>query len=349
MSKRHWLAVLLSLFLPTLCLAQNTAAAASQPAWKFTRTENKALPPVFIQGTAKRADQSEMTFFLGNFAKGDPVKKPLLIYVEGSGAQSHFMRVGEKIGMGLFGLIAKETKDYHVAATEKRGVEFASSAARGAGEGGSAEYNKYATMKDRVADLRLLLDTLLAEPNIDASCVLVVGHSEGADVVAVAAAEDPRITHAAFLSGGGPPQFYDFYLMRRKEMREQGAKPEEIEAAMSQLDGEIRAILDDPQSETKFWMGHAYKRWSTFATTSSAEHLAKAKAKLFLGHGSADKSVPIESFDYLVFELMRQGKRDVTAKRYAGCDHSFMKQGDEPSSVPFMHVLEEVLAWAAGK
>lgn len=347
MSKSNWPALFLSLLLPSLCLAQNTAAAASQPAWKFTRGENRALPPVFVQGTAKRADQSEMTFFVGNFAKDAPAKKPLLIYVEGSGAQSHFVRIGEKIGMGLFGLIAKQTPDYHVAATEKRGVEFASSAARGAGQGGSVEYNRYATMKDRVADLRLLLDTLLIEPSVDTSRVLVVGHSEGADVVAAAA--DPRITHVAFLSGGGPPQFYDFYLMRRKEMRDQGAKPEDIEAAMNQLDREIQDILDDPQSETKFWLGHAYKRWATFATTSSAEQLAKAKAKLFLGHGSADKSVPIESFDYLVFELMRKGKRDVTARRYPGGDHSFMKPGDEPSSVPFMRVLEEVLAWAAEK
>lgn len=344
-------------FLTVLLVFPHSAAGQAPPpttsrpagAWRFTAVENKSLPPVFLQGAAKRGDQSDLTFFVGNFAPDESGRKPLLIYVEGSGAQSHFVRVGDKIGYGLFGLMAKEATDYHVATVEKRGVEFGANSLRGGGEGASPEYTRYATLSDRVADLRLLLDTLLAEPGVDPSRVLVVGHSEGADVAAVAAAADPRITHVAFLAGGGPPQFYDFYLMRRKEMRSEGAKPEDIEAAMAQLDGEIRAILDDPQSETKFWLGHAYKRWSTFATTSAAEHLAKAKARLFLGHGSEDKSVPIESFDYLVCELLRQGRRDFTAKRYPGCDHSFMKPGEEPSNVPILGVLAEVLTWAAEK
>ena len=335
------------LFLPMLAISAPAQPAGSPAAWRFTSAQNEALPPVFRQGAAKRADGSTQTFYIGNFNGGMDSHKPLLVFVDGSGAQSHFVRVGDRVGASLFGLIAQHAGAYHVAASEKRGVEFAARSTPGAGQGASAEYNRHATLQDRVADLRLLLDTLLAEPNVDTSRVLVIGHSEGADVAAVAAAEDKRITHVAFLSGGGPPQFYDFYLMRRKEMRAAGAKPEEIEAAISQLDGEIRDILDDPQSETRFWLGHAHKRWSTFATTSAAEHLAKARARLFLAHGSEDRSVPIESFDYLVFELLRAGRRDFTARRYAGCDHGFMKAGEEPGSTPFLRVLDDALAWAA--
>lgn len=343
------LAATLSLAVCSRAPAQPAASAptSSAAAWRFETVENKQLPPTFRQGQAIRPDGSRLTFFLGNFKDGLNARKPLLIFLDGSGAQSHFVRVGDNLGYSLFGLIASHASAYHVAATEKRGVEFAANGARGTAEGASAEYNRHATIQDRVADVRLLLDTLLAEPNVDASCVLLVGHSEGATVAAVAAAEDARITHVAFLSGGGSPQLFDFYVMRRKQMREQGAAPEQIEAAIRQLDGEIRAVLDDPGNEQKLWLGHAYKRWTTFATTSSAEHLARAKARLFLAHGSEDASVPIESFDYLVMELLRRGRRDFTARRYPGCDHGFMPAGQAPSSSPFLAVMDEVLAWAA--
>ncbi len=353
-----WLAATLSLAACTTATAQpaepapTSTAAASAPtstaaAWRYTPAENKQLPPMFRQGQAQRPDGSTLTFFLGNFNDGLNARKPLLIFLDGSGAQSHFIRVGDKLGYSIFGLIASHASVYHVAAAEKRGVEFAANSTRGAAQGASAEYNRHATIQDRVADVRLLLDALLAEPNVDASRVLLVGHSEGADVAAVAAAEDARITHVAFLSGGGPPQFFDFYVMRRKQMREQGAAPEQIEAAIAQLDDEIRAVLDDPGNEEKLWLGHAYKRWATFATTSAAEHLARTRARLFLAHGSEDTSVPIESFDYLVMELLRRGRRDFSVRRYPGCDHGYMKAGQEPSSSPFLAVLDEVLAWAA--
>lgn len=320
------------------------AAAAENRALPLV--DNALLPPAFKQGEAVRADASRMVFFVSDVNDGLQGRRPVLIYVEGSGAQSHFPKVGERIGIGIYGLIARHAGDrYHVAATEKRGVEFGDPGKRGVAEGASVDYNEHATLAERVADLRLLLDVLLAAPNVDANRVLVVGHSEGADVAAAAAAEDPRITHVAFLAGGGAAQFFDFFVMRRKQMAAEGATPEEVEQSIAGLEGEIRAVLAEPASTSKFYMGHAYKRWATFATTASADNLVRTRARLYLGHGTEDTSVPIESFDFLVVELLRHGRTDFVARRYVGCDHSFMKKGEEPSSKPFLAVLDDVLAW----
>ena len=79
-------------------------------------------------------------------------------------------------------------------------------------------------------------------------------------------------------------------------MQSQGASSQQIEEAMTSLEKEIRDVLDDPESTDQFWLGHARRRWSTFATASAAQNLVKSKAKLFVAHGSEDKSVPIESF-----------------------------------------------------
>jgi len=328
-------------------LPMHPTQAADEDCAPLAFVENKLLPPVFKQGEVARPDGSKMVYFLGNFKDDLSTKKPLMIYLEGSGAQSHFTKIDDRIGYGIFGLMAQHAGDnFHVATIDKRGVEFGDAGRRGSGEGASAEYNQHATLADRVADVRLLLDTLLAAPCIDPSLVLVVGHSEGADVGAATAAADPRITHLAFLSGGGAAQLYDFYLMRRKEMTAAGATPEEINEAINALEADIRKMLANPDSTDEFWMGHAYRRWSTFATTASADNLVRTQARLFLAHGTEDTSVPIESFDFLVVNLLCHGKKDFVVRRVVGGDHSYIRKGEDPSSEPFLKVLQEVTQWA---
>jgi acetyl esterase/lipase len=150
------------------------------PAWRLTFADNPRLPPMFKQGAAPRADGSELTFFLGNFNDGLAQRRPLLVYLEGSGAQSQFAIVDGKVGF----------------------------------------------------------------------------------------------------------------------------------------------------------------------TLAAAEGLSRSRARLFIAHGSDDVSVPIESFDFLVAELLRRGRKDVTTRRYPGRDHSFMKTGAEPGYEGFLEVLDEVVSWA---
>lgn len=72
----------------------------------------------------------------------------------------------------------------------------------------------------------------------------------------------------------------------------------------------------------------------------------KCRAKVFAAHGSEDRAVPVESFDYLVMRLLVSGKDDVLIKRYPGRDHSFIPAGAEPGYDGFLEVVGEVLDWA---
>lgn len=334
--------------LPEACgIQQDFVEQQEETTWDLNFTKNEQLPPVFRQLELERKDKSKLTVYLGDFNNSLSQKKPLLIYIEGSGAQSHFFKMEQGIAFTTYGLIAKNYgNSHHVTTMEKRGVPFGYRGNRGTGEGASDEYNKHATLANRVADVRLTLDAFLNQPTVDTSQVILLGHSEGADVAAAVAAVDDRVTHVAFLSGGGAPQFYDFFVQTRKSLAKEALSPKEIEDRIASLEKQIREILDDPNNDKKFFAGHSFNRWSTFATVAAAENLVKTKAKLFLGHGTEDQSVPIESFDYLVVELLRHGKTDVTTKRYVGCDHSFIKVGEEPSNDPFQKVIAEVLDWA---
>lgn len=323
------------------------SSPTSAPGWRTTFVDNAKLPPGFRQFAIQRADGTRMTAFLAGDDVSRTKRKPLLVFLDGSGAQSLFTILPQGTSVGLFGLLARQAGEaYHVAACEKRGAEFGVLGMPGSGESAAEEYNRYATFPDRVAEVRLLLDALLGEPLVDPQRVVLVGISEGAVVAAGVAASEPRVTHVAFLCGNGPTQLFDLVTLRRKALAKEGRSPEEIDAAVRELEAEFRAILAEPESTTRYFMGHAYRRWSTFCQNPPLETLRRSRAKLFLAHGTEDASVPIESFDLLVLELLRVGRADVTARRYVGRDHSLRDPRAEAAGTPLRDVFGEILAWA---
>lgn len=315
--------------------------------WNVKFIKNDKLPKGFRQFEILRSDGSKQAAFLAD--KSLEKKLPLMIFVDGSGAHSQFFYENGKRGYGLYGALANRAADqYHVATPEKRGVKFGEMGSVGAAENASKEYAAHATLEDRVAEIRLLIDELIKQPAVDKRKVLVFGQSEGADVAAAVAAEDPRVTHLAFLAGGGPTQLFDLIVLRRKEMTKEGATPEAIEDSVRELEKDYREMFADPDNEEKLFMGHAYKRWTSFCSRPPIDSLVRTKAKIFAGHGSEDKAVPIEAFDLLVVDLIRAGKKDVTVRRYPGRDHGLAPPGTNSNSAPLKDIFDEILKWAEG-
>jgi cephalosporin-C deacetylase-like acetyl esterase len=79
--------------------------------------------------------------------------------------------------------------------------------------------------------VRRAIDVLLAQPGIDASRVALVGHDFGAMWGALAAAEDPRVTHLVYMAG--TRSFSDWYLFTPKK---EGPEKEAFIAKMAPLD-----------------------------------------------------------------------------------------------------------------
>jgi dienelactone hydrolase len=84
---------------------------------------------------------------------------------------------------------------------------------------------------EMTARVRRALDVLLAQPNVDKTRVAVVGHDFGAMWGALAAAEDPRITHFVYMAG--TRSFSDWYLFTPKK---EGAERDAFVAKMAPLD-----------------------------------------------------------------------------------------------------------------
>ncbi len=330
-------------------LGSSAAAADGATNWTLAFKSNDRLPAGFREFRFPRPDGSTQIGFLAESAQPSEAKRPLLVFVDGSGAHSQFFFANGQRGWGVFGALARKAADRFVVATsEKRGVTFGETG-HGAATQASREYAHHATFEDRVAETRRLLDVMLTQPIVDRSRVVLLGHSEGADVAAGVAAEDPRVTHVAFLSGGGPTQIFDLIVLRRKAMAAAGATPEQIEQAVQELEADFRRIFADRDNEEKLFMGHAYRRWASFCSHPPVEALLRTKARLFLAHGSADDSVPIEAFDLLCAELIRAGRTDVDIRRYAGRGHSLAPPGAARGGPPLADLFDDILNWALGK
>ena len=97
------------------------------------------------------------------------------------------------------------------------------------------------------------------------------------------------------------------------------------------------SLLTDPQQT---------KSGDTPAT-SMLDGLAKSRAIIFAAHGTADKDVPLATFDGLCNELSKQ-KRDLTALRVDGVDHGFRKEGDQGRS-GMQDVFAKAVTWFVDK
>ncbi len=172
----------------------------------LARTEDYPVGDLpFRRYVEEGRDGNRITFYLSTQqAPSHPV--PLIVWVQGTGCSSHFVRVGERISRGLQGVLYSVARGRaRVLAVEKPGVEFLDYPPDDAETRACRpEFLAQFTL-DRWATT--IADTIQAAqklPGVDSSKTLVIGISEGGIVAMRVSNVSPHVTHAASLSGGGP-------------------------------------------------------------------------------------------------------------------------------------------------
>src|SRR5262249_3841609 len=128
------------------------------------------------------------------------------------------------------------------------------------------------------------------------------------------------------LSGGGPTQLFDLVEVARAPRQAEESAPEREQRANRVFD-EWARIVADPESTTRWYQGHPYRRWSSFLRSSVLDALTHTDGRIYLVPGTLDGAVPFAGFDVLRAELAVRGG-DVTAERIDGADHSLSKPGE---------------------
>lgn len=266
-----------------------------------------------------------ITFYLSTGSE----KLPLIVVIQGSGGQSEWIKMGDRVGGSLQALaLAVSGGKARVMSIEKPGVPFLFQPKQpGSAEGCSEAFLKEHTLDRWSAAIRASIEGAVKLPQVDAKRVLVIGHSEGAMVAAKVGAECSAVTHVASLGGG---------------MTNQRVQLANLFGKLA-VESEWKKIAADPQSTTKMWLGHPYRRWSTFCATSCEQQLARLKRPAFAVQGSADKNTDPTGF--------QEGARRLASKNpkfkslwLEGADHSFSQPGDSPGN-GLKKVFGQVFDW----
>lgn len=177
--------------------------------------------------------------------------------------------------------------------------------------------------------------------------IIVIGHSEGSDVVAKLGTINKKITHIGYWSGGGNTQFYDFALFIRKEVSEGKIDEKTASVKLDSLFNQIKDIELHPNSISKTWEDNSYRRWSEFSEPS-IDNLVKINIPIFVALGAKDKSVPVESGLLIPVEFYKRKKQNLTFRLYPNYEHSFYEipKNENKEWIPhWMDVFDEFMKW----
>lgn len=177
--------------------------------------------------------------------------------------------------------------------------------------------------------------------------IVILGHSEGSDVVAKLGHKNKKVTHIGYWAGGSNTQYYEFALMIQKSVLKGEISQEQGFKEIDSLFSEMRKIQSDPNNTAKEWWGNSYRRWSEF-TEPPIDNLLKIKQPLYVAVGAKDQSVPFESSLLIPIEFIRLKKNNLTFKMFPNYNHSFAiepKNEKEEWSWEFMKVFEDFIKW----
>jgi alpha-beta hydrolase superfamily lysophospholipase len=268
--------------------------------------------------------------------------RPLVVFVQGSRVVPLFELIAadgaettlrSALPFDVADLLSARSLTCHLAFLERRGLRSFQVAAATSGipQGASAGVSK----PDRVSDVADAVSALAAEEWV--SQVLLVGHSEGADVAAgVTQLLGPRIAAVALLAGAGPSQLFDFVAAARRTADDEGVR---------------RAFEDilwlSSSAASGDYRGLPVERWTSFALESSPlEDLQGCAVPVFVAHGTDDDAASIEGADVFVVELMRRNReRPVFYLVLPELNHRFVSRDGRSS---FADVLWLFLEWASG-
>lgn len=291
--------------------------------WRKWEIQRKDLPSLDIYGIV---DKSK--------------KKPVLVMIQGSKCYPLFRK---KDGKLVSPLLVYESSffrkfDMHVVALERRGIRsFEPISEELSGKDPrarcSSTYGGF-TKQERVRDILDGLSVMKQQPWFGKA--VLMGHSEGVDVVTAVAKELPaeQVLALGLFSGAAPSNFFDFIVGGRKT---------------SNLK-QVQSIFDDliwmtgPTAEGKYG-GYPIARFrSFFVETSNLDEALASAAPMYVANGILDHKAPVEGADLFVVEVLRkQPSRKVHYINYSGLDHDFTDKSNLDHSA---QVLDKFITWA---
>lgn len=274
-------------------------------------------------------------------------KKPLLLYLDGSGTMPIFYRKKS----GTYGTsvsldINRYARDYHVVLISEPGIPFSDSL-HDTDTGReyyptNPDYDARYSLDWRAESAAQAIDMLVKKLSIDTSRVIVMGYSEGAQVAPRVAVLNKRVTYVVCFVGNALDQFYDFLLEARLHVEKSELTPEQGQVIVDSLFTQYEAIYKSPASTAQRWYGATYQKWASFSNTTPLESMLSLAIPILYVGGGRDRNQLILAMDYARLAFIRQGKTNLTYKIYPNCDHYMQEKQVVDGQTKNIDRLDEV-------
>ncbi len=172
----------------------------------------------------------------------------------------------------------------------------------------------------------------------------LVGHSQGAKIAAVLAAQNEHISTVSLLGFNAYGRFDETIRRERHNLRMQRISREEY---LSNLDKHYERWRDIKSNPDDYENGNL--NWTSFSIDYTP-HLLKTDIPIFVGFGTEDISA--ENCDLLPLLFIENGKSNLTTKPYVGLEHNFFEvvdgTPDYKSGPKWTEVMGDVVEWIRG-
>jgi len=289
----------------------------------------------------------ELNYYLSSDKSLKP--KPLLIYLDGSGADPIFVETERGLSSSIAFDYQSLSESYRILLISKPGVAFMGKRLKGEPKVRPAIYTEKLSLEWRVNSADVILRKLIRDKEIDPERVVVLGFSEGAQVGPFLAEKNPAISHLILFGGNGLNQFFDPMISARMQAFSGKITEKEAQDQIDSLFQVSKEIYANPEATDKKWWGHSYKRWSSFTQRDPLEVMVELDIPIYFANGSMDK-YSVLSADYIKLEFIRRGKENLVYKTYPNYDHQFFElifeKGEFKDAIPRIdEVMKDAVDW----
>ena len=279
--------------------------------------------------------------------------KPLLVYLDGSGAFPLFQQLEQGIASTVVINYQQLQEKYKVILISKPGVPFLDKVGR-APNGfptydAPKEYIKTLSLDWRVESTNKIINRILEQSKEKPSKVILLGFSEGAQVAPIVATKNKHVSHVLLFGGNGLNQLFDPIITARLKSQRGQISEQQAQKEIDSLFKQYKEIYKNPKATDKGWYGHTYKRWASFTKTSPVDELVKLNIPIYIANGSLDEN-SVLSADYIALEFLKRGKTNLTYKTYPSYNHQFQELifegGQFKQAIPkLQQVMENAFQW----
>ncbi|MBC7500634.1 MAG: hypothetical protein H7315_09060 [Herminiimonas sp.] len=154
--------------------------------------------------------------------------------------------------------------------------------------------------------------TMLRDQHIVAQRIVIVGISEGGDMVPLLTRQIPGVTHAVILANGGMDPLDAYRLQAIKHGRASGL---DTLAALDRRPSEPDAPAHDIG-------GRTWRYWAELRDLRHTDNLLAMSIPVWMAMGDADLAVPVESALFLRDQFLQHRKTNLNLHIFHGAGHS---------------------------